>query len=79
MSENVVITLGAMLIAACICGAQSGKPGPASAASVNAKPLLLEKNEGELRVWRAVSDAPSQSGAKPADPGAIHFEGQPEK
>jgi hypothetical protein len=28
---------------------------------------------------RAVSDAPSQSGAKPTVPCAIHFEGQPAK
>jgi quercetin dioxygenase-like cupin family protein len=63
-----VSTLGAVLIAACICGAQSAERGPASVPIGNAKPLLLEKNEGELRVRRAVSDAPAQSGVKPTDP-----------
>jgi quercetin dioxygenase-like cupin family protein len=66
--RTVVITVEAILIVACICGAQSAQLGPPSAPFGNAKPLLLEKNEGELRVRRAVSDAPSQSGPKPADP-----------
>lgn len=65
---TAVTTLGAMLISAWIFGAQSAQPGPQAFPVGNAKPLLLEKNEGELRVRRPVSDAPSQSGAKPADP-----------
>jgi hypothetical protein len=73
---SVVSTLAAVLIAACICGAQSAQPGLASIPIGSAKPLLLERNEGELRVRRAVSGAPSQSGAQPAAPVPFIFEGQ---
>jgi hypothetical protein len=64
----VLNTLGVILIVVCICRAQSAQSSSVSLPAGGAKPLLLEKNEGELRVRRAVSDAPSQSGTKPADP-----------
>lgn len=47
-----IVTLAAMLIAVGICRAQSDHSGSASAPTGAAKPLLLEKNEGELRVRR---------------------------
>jgi quercetin dioxygenase-like cupin family protein len=61
-------SLAVTLIAVCVCQAQLQQSDSASVLTSGAKPLLLEKNEGELRVRRAVSDAPSQSGAKPAVP-----------
>jgi hypothetical protein len=70
---TVVSTLGAVLLAACICGAQSAQLGPASVPIGNAKPLLLEKNEGELRVRRAVSDARSQNVVSPKNNGSEHL------
>jgi hypothetical protein len=60
---SVVNTLAAILIAVCLCRAQSAKSAPVLAPIGSAKPLLLEKNEGELRVRRVVSGAPAQSGA----------------
>jgi hypothetical protein len=63
---TVVSIFGAMLIVVCICGAQSAQPGPAAVPVGNAKSLLLERNEGEPRVRRAVLGAPSQSAAQPS-------------
>lgn len=64
--NSVVNTLSVMLIAACICQSQTAQSGSVSARTASAKPLLLEKNEGELRVRRAVSGAPSPSAAQPS-------------
>lgn len=60
---SVMNTLAVILIAVCLCRAQSAKSAPVLAPIGSAKPLLLEENEGELRVRRAVSGAPSQSSA----------------
>lgn len=64
--NSVVNILVATLIAAGICPAQSVQSGPASPSVGNAKPLMLEKSEGELRVRRTVSGAPSHSAAQPS-------------
>jgi quercetin dioxygenase-like cupin family protein len=45
-------TMAVMLIAVCSCPAQSTQVGSTSTPGTGAKPLLLEKNEGEKRVWR---------------------------
>jgi len=58
--------LAVVLIAVCACQAQSAQSVSASAPTASAKPLLLEKNEGEPRMRRAVSDAPSSSGSQPS-------------
>lgn len=63
---SVVSTLALMLIAVFICRAQSVQSSSTAGPIGGAKPLLLEKNEGELRVRRAVSVASTQSGAQPA-------------
>lgn len=47
---SVVSTLALMLIAVFICRAQSVQSSSTAAPIFGAKPLLLEKNEGELRV-----------------------------
>jgi quercetin dioxygenase-like cupin family protein len=41
-----------MLVAVCMSQAQSTQVGPTSAPAAGPKPLLLEKSEGEQRVWR---------------------------
>jgi quercetin dioxygenase-like cupin family protein len=43
--------ISTMLIAVCVCQGQSTQAGP-SAHKVSPAPLLLEKNEGERRIWR---------------------------
>jgi quercetin dioxygenase-like cupin family protein len=52
MKLRIVETMAATLLATCICPAQSNKASSASAAKAVAQPLLLEKNEGEQRLWR---------------------------
>jgi quercetin dioxygenase-like cupin family protein len=52
MKRSPVGALAAMLITACICQSQSTQTGPPSARKAGPQPLLLEKNEGERRIWR---------------------------
>jgi len=52
MKLLVVETIAAILVAGCISPAQSTQVGSTSAPGAGAKPLLLEKNEGEKRLWR---------------------------
>jgi hypothetical protein len=65
--DSVVSTFALMLIAVFICRAQSVQSSSTAAPIGGAKPLLLEKNEGELRVRRAVSVASTQSGSQLAE------------
>ncbi len=52
MKISVVERVFAMLLAVCISQAQSARPDSTSDPRSDTKPLLLEKNEGEQRVWR---------------------------
>jgi quercetin dioxygenase-like cupin family protein len=52
MKPRVLATLSAMLALACIAPAQSTQLGSAPAAKPTTTPLLLEKDEGEQRLWR---------------------------
>jgi quercetin dioxygenase-like cupin family protein len=52
LAGNVVEAFVAMLIAVCSCQAQSTQASSTSTPGTGAKPLLLEKNEGEQRIWR---------------------------
>jgi len=53
MKLKVIETVAAMLVAAvCISQAQSTQAGSTSVPASGPKPLLLEKNEGEQRLWR---------------------------
>jgi quercetin dioxygenase-like cupin family protein len=45
-------TVAAILIATCVAQGPSTTKVPSSAPQAGAKPLLLEKNEGEARIWR---------------------------
>jgi len=47
-----LVRLAAMLVTVCVSQAQSTQPGQASVREAGARPLLLEKNEGEQRLWR---------------------------
>jgi hypothetical protein len=60
----VVNTLAVVLIAVFICRAQSAQSDSAAVAIGSAKPLLLGKNEGELRARREVLRASLQSDAQ---------------
>jgi quercetin dioxygenase-like cupin family protein len=52
MKLSVVETVAAMLVAFCISQAQSTQAVSTSAPELGAKPLMLEKSEGEQRLWR---------------------------
>jgi quercetin dioxygenase-like cupin family protein len=45
-------TIAAVLIAVCVFQTRSTQSSSASTSQAAAKPLLLEKNEGERRIWR---------------------------
>jgi quercetin dioxygenase-like cupin family protein len=54
-SQSLTITCATtalMLIAICVFPAQSARSSSATTSQTAAKPLLLEKNEGERRIWR---------------------------
>jgi quercetin dioxygenase-like cupin family protein len=48
----IVETIAAMLFAVCLSPAQSTQVDSASSSETGPTPLLLEKNEGEQRMWR---------------------------
>jgi quercetin dioxygenase-like cupin family protein len=48
----IVGTIAAMMVAVCLSPTQSTQVDSASSSPTGATPLLLEKNEGEQRVWR---------------------------
>jgi mannose-6-phosphate isomerase-like protein (cupin superfamily) len=56
VAGNVVGTVATVLIAVCISYTQSTQPSAAPTPETNAKPLLLEKDEGELRTRRIRTD-----------------------
>jgi hypothetical protein len=62
-----------MIVGLFVPFSQSNQSGTAPSSKADAKPLLLEKNEGELRTRRIHSDN-SPTASPP-----IHAEGQPQK
>jgi mannose-6-phosphate isomerase-like protein (cupin superfamily) len=62
MKSGVVETIAAMLVAVCISQAQSTQVGSTSAPEDGAKPLLLERNEGEQRTWRRPETGKTEPG-----------------
>jgi quercetin dioxygenase-like cupin family protein len=44
--------IASILISVCVCQGQSTQPGPAVTQKTGPEPLLLEKDEGESRIWR---------------------------
>src|SRR5208282_5896031 len=52
MRRSVLEIAAATLVAVCMSQAQSTQVGSTPAPEASAKPLLLEKNDGEQRLWR---------------------------
>jgi quercetin dioxygenase-like cupin family protein len=50
--QESVALFAAMLVALLVCQTRSAQSGSANPSDTSAKPLLLEKNEGEMRLWR---------------------------
>ena len=55
--QRVVNTLAAVLVGCCSSFAQPNPSSATPSSEINAKPLLLEKSEGELRTRRIHTDA----------------------
>src|SRR5215471_11414608 len=56
MNSNSVrttfVTMAVILVAVCVVQTRSAQSSSATTSQAAAKPLLLEKNEGERRIWR---------------------------
>lgn len=65
--------LTSILIAVCVCQGQSTQPGPALTQKTGPKPLLLEKNEGESRIWRDPPPGGFMLKVSPANNGSHHL------
>lgn len=52
MKLGIVGAIGTMMVAVCMTQTRSTQTGSTSAEGSSPKPLLLEKNEGEQRLWR---------------------------
>ena len=50
--KTTVVTMTVMLVAVCFFQTRSAQPSSATTSQASPKPLLLEKNEGERRIWR---------------------------
>jgi quercetin dioxygenase-like cupin family protein len=49
---TVLLTMAAMLVATCVFQTRPAQSSSAARPKATPKPLLLEKNEGERRIWR---------------------------
>lgn len=72
MKLNVSITT-VILITVCIFQAQSTPTDPSSISGAGPKPLLLEKNEGELRIWRQFAPEAFMLKVSPKNNGSQHL------
>lgn len=50
--RTTLATMAVILFAVCLFQTRSAQSSSATTSEVDAKPLLLEKNEGERRIWR---------------------------
>jgi quercetin dioxygenase-like cupin family protein len=50
--KTTLVTMAVLLTAVCAVQTRSAQSKSASTSQVDPKPLLLEKNEGERRIWR---------------------------
>jgi quercetin dioxygenase-like cupin family protein len=63
MKLSAFATVAAMMVLVCVCSAQSTQTGSTLPSDAGTKLLLLEKNEGEQRLWRPESgDISGQGG-----------------
>jgi quercetin dioxygenase-like cupin family protein len=65
--------MAAMLVAVCVFQTRSAQSSSATAPQAAAKPLLLEKNEGERRIWREPPPGDFILKASPKNNGSQHL------
>jgi hypothetical protein len=72
-ARRVVTAVAVMVVGLSTAFSQSNQLTAAPISETNVKPLLLEKNEGELRTRRIHTDASIPASSQ------FHVKGQPEK
>ena len=72
-TKIVVRAVAAILISVCICQSQSIQSGLASTQKTGPKPLLLEKSEGERRIWRDLPPGGFTLKVSPENNGSQHL------
>jgi quercetin dioxygenase-like cupin family protein len=65
--------MAAMLVAVCVFQTRSAQSSSATTSQAAAKPLLLEKNEGERRIWREPPPGDFILKASPKNNGSQHL------
>jgi len=77
MNANLVrmflATTAALLAGVCFCQTPSVQTSPASNPETSPKALLLEKNEGELRIWRDFAPETFMLKVSPKNNGSQHL------
>lgn len=66
-------TITLMLVAVCGFQTRSAQPGSATTSQAAPKPLLLEKNEGERRIWREPPPGDFMLKVSPKNNGSQHL------
>ena len=77
MNSNVVsttlATMAVMLVTVCTFQTRSTQSGSATTSQATPKPLLLEKNEGERRIWREPPPGDFMLKVSPKNNGSQHL------
>ena len=77
--QRVITTMAVVLVGYCNSFSQSNQSNGTSSSEINAKPLLLEKSEGELRTRRIHTDASVPASSQfmlkvsPKNNGSLHL------
>ena len=66
-------TMAAMLVAVCVPQTRSAQSSSATTSQAAPKPLLLEKNEGERRIWREPPPGDFMLKVSPKNNGSQHL------
>jgi quercetin dioxygenase-like cupin family protein len=77
MNSNSVrkafVTIAVMLVAVCVLQTRSAQSSSATKSQAAPKPLLLEKNEGERRIWREPPPGDFMLKVSPKNNGSQHL------
>lgn len=71
--KTAFATMAVMLAAICVVQTPSAQPSSATASQAAARPLLLEKNEGERRTWREPDHGDFVLKVSPKNNGSQHL------
>jgi len=71
--KTTFVTLALMLVAVCVFHTRSAQSSSATTSQAAPKPLLLEKNEGERRIWREPPPGDFMLKVSPKNNGSQHL------